>query len=142
MSHLAPFFGGNQDYQFSYTFKSQCIIAFFSPSHCLHKRSFLHAHSSMPTLSLASPQRDVTACVHLLWCFPGGSAGKESACNAGDTADAGSARLERKLKLTPVFLPEKSRGQRSLMTYSPWGCKESDMTEGLSTPPVVSEPRP
>ena len=30
---------------------------------------------------------------------------------------------------TPVFLPGKSLGQRSLAGYSPWGCKESDMTE-------------
>ena len=25
---------------------------------------------------------------------------------------------------TPVFLPEKSHGQRSLAGYSSWGCKE------------------
>ena len=30
---------------------------------------------------------------------------------------------------TPVFLPGESHGQRSLAGYSPWGCKESDMTE-------------
>ena len=30
---------------------------------------------------------------------------------------------------TPVFLPRESRGQRSLVGYSPWGLKESDMTE-------------
>jgi len=30
---------------------------------------------------------------------------------------------------TPAFLPEESHGQRSLMGYSPWGCKESDSTE-------------
>ena len=30
---------------------------------------------------------------------------------------------------TPVFLPGDSHGQRSLEGYSPWGCKESDMTE-------------
>ena len=34
---------------------------------------------------------------------------------------------------TPVFLPGKSHGQRSLVSYSPWGCKESDTTEQLST---------
>ena len=34
---------------------------------------------------------------------------------------------------TPVFLPEKSHGQRSLAGYSPWGHKESDMAEWLST---------
>ena len=30
------------------------------------------------------------------------------------------------------FLPEKSHEQRSLVGYSPWGHKESDMTEQLS----------
>ena len=34
---------------------------------------------------------------------------------------------------TPVFLPGESHGQRSLMGYSPWGRKELDMTEWLST---------
>ena len=33
---------------------------------------------------------------------------------------------------TPVFLPEESHGQRSLVGCSPWGCKESDMTERLT----------
>ena len=30
---------------------------------------------------------------------------------------------------TPVFLPGEFHGQRSLVGYSPWGCKESDTTE-------------
>ena len=30
---------------------------------------------------------------------------------------------------TPVFLPGKSHGSRSLVGYHPWGRKESDMTE-------------
>ena len=30
---------------------------------------------------------------------------------------------------TPVFLPRESHGQRSLAGSSPWGCRESDMTE-------------
>ena len=34
---------------------------------------------------------------------------------------------------TPVFLPGEPHGQRSLAGYSPWGCKESDRTERLST---------
>ena len=33
---------------------------------------------------------------------------------------------------TAVFLPEKCHEQRSLVSYSPWGHKESDMTEQLS----------
>ena len=35
----------------------------------------------------------------------------------------------RKWQPTPVFLPGKSHGQRSLVGYSPWGHKESDTTE-------------
>ena len=30
---------------------------------------------------------------------------------------------------TPVYLPGEFHGQRSLEGYSPWGRKESDMTE-------------
>ena len=33
---------------------------------------------------------------------------------------------------TPVFLPGEPHGQRSLVGYRPWGCKESDMTERLN----------
>ena len=29
---------------------------------------------------------------------------------------------------TPVFLPGELQGQRSLVGYSPWGCKQSDTT--------------
>ena len=32
----------------------------------------------------------------------------------------------------PVFLPGEFHGQRSLVGYSPWGCKELDMTEQLT----------
>ena len=37
----------------------------------------------------------------------------------------------RKWQPTPVFLPEKSHGWRSLVGYSPWDREESDMTERL-----------
>jgi len=33
---------------------------------------------------------------------------------------------------TPLFLPGEFHGQRSLVGYSPWGCKESDITERLT----------
>ena len=39
--------------------------------------------------------------------------------------------LEKEMATTPVFLPGKSHGQRSLVGYSPWGRKESDTTERL-----------
>ena len=37
----------------------------------------------------------------------------------------------RKWQPTPVVLPGKSHGPRSVVGYSPWGCKESDTTEPL-----------
>ena len=36
---------------------------------------------------------------------------------------------KRKWQTTPVFLPGKSHGQRSLVGYCPWGRKELDTTE-------------
>ena len=39
--------------------------------------------------------------------------------------------LEKEMVTTPVYLPRESHGQRSLVGYSPWGHKESDMTERL-----------
>ena len=39
----------------------------------------------------------------------------------------------RKRQPTPVLLPAKSHGQRSLAHYSPWGQKELDMTKQLNT---------
>ena len=40
----------------------------------------------------------------------------------------------RKWQPTPLFLPGKSHGQRSLAGYSPWGHKKLDMTEHTCTP--------
>ena len=37
--------------------------------------------------------------------------------------------LEKEMATTPIFLPGKFHGQRSLVGCSPWGCKKSDMTE-------------
>ena len=33
---------------------------------------------------------------------------------------------------TPVFLPAESHGQRGLVGYSLWGCRESDTTEQIT----------
>ena len=40
-------------------------------------------------------------------------------------------KWRRQWQPTPVLLPGKSHGQRSLVGYSPWGREESDMTEQL-----------
>ena len=36
---------------------------------------------------------------------------------------------KRKWQPTPIFLPGTSHGQRSLVGYSPWSCKESNTSE-------------
>ena len=57
--------------------------------------------------------------------FPADSAGKESACSAGDTGDTssvpGKIPWRRKWQPSPVFLPEKPHGQRNLVGSSPQG---------------------
>ena len=63
--------------------------------------------------------------------FPGAFSGKEPAWNAKDTGPRHSPRMgkipwRRKWQPTPVFLPEKSRRQRSLVGYIPRGHKELD----------------
>ena len=66
--------------------------------------------------------------------FPGGSEGKASACNTGDLGLYPWVRKipwRRKWQPTPVLLPGKSHGQRSLVDCSPWDHKESDTTERL-----------
>ena len=63
--------------------------------------------------------------------FVNNSDGKESACNTGDPW-VGKISWRRKWQPTPVFLPRESQGRRSLVGYSPWGCKESDTTERAS----------
>ena len=67
--------------------------------------------------------------------FPGGSVGQESACQCRSPRRCRFDPWVRKIswrrrwKPFPVFLPGESRDQRSLLSYSPWGPKESDMTE-------------
>ena len=58
--------------------------------------------------------------------------GYRSACNAGDpglTPWIRNIPWRREWQPPPVFLPEEFHGQRSLMGYSAWGCKELDTTE-------------
>ena len=62
--------------------------------------------------------------------FPGGSAGKESTCNAGDLGFdpwVGKIPWRRERLLTPVFWPGEFHG-----LHSPWGRIELDMMEQLS----------
>ena len=64
--------------------------------------------------------------------FPGGTSGKEPACQCRRHKRCGFDPLVKKIpwrrawQPTPVFLSGKSHGQRSPVGYSPLGCKESD----------------
>ena len=68
--------------------------------------------------------------------FPSGSDGKESACNMGDLGSIpGLGRSPGEGHGNPLQYSclKNSHGQRSLAGCSPWGHKELDMTEQLST---------
>ena len=68
--------------------------------------------------------------------LPSDSASKVSACNAGRCRFDSWVRKSswrRKWQSTPVFLPEKSHGQRILAGYSLNSRKESDTTENTHT---------
>ena len=64
--------------------------------------------------------------------FPGSSAGKESACHVGDLGSIPGLRRSpggghgNPVQYTCLKNPN---GQRSLVGYSPWDCKEVDTTE-------------
>ena len=64
--------------------------------------------------------------------FPGGSVNRESTCNVRDHLQCrrpgfnplvGKIPWRRARQPTPVFLPGKSHGQRSLEGYDLWSCR-------------------
>ena len=66
--------------------------------------------------------------------FPGGSDGKSVCLQCGRPRfDPWVRKMpwRRKWQPTPVLLPGKFHGWRSLVGYNPWGHKESDKTEQL-----------
>ena len=74
-------------------------------------------------------------------CLPSGSVVKNPPASAGDAGDTGSSpgtgRSPGNGHGNPLQYSSESHGQRSLVGYSPWGHKESDMTEQLSTHHVI-----
>ena len=70
--------------------------------------------------------------IQFLLGFPDGSDGKETAHNVGDLgliSRIGKIFWRRECLSALIFLPGEFHGQRSLVGYSSWGYKESDMTE-------------
>ena len=76
--------------------------------------------------------------------FPGGSDGKRIRlqCRRPQESSVRSLGQEDPLEKETIthsgILPGEAHGERSLAGYCPWGCKESDMTEWLSTHVVLS----
>ena len=70
--------------------------------------------------------------------IPGGTSSKESICQCRRhkklELDSWVRNIpwERERQPTPIYLPGKSHGQRSLVGYSLWACKELDMTKRLT----------
>ena len=79
--------------------------------------------------------------------FSGGSVGKNPPANTGDARDAVSIPGTRRSlgvgnggNTTQIFLSGKFPGQRSLVGYSPWGHKESEMTKHSTASLIYSVP--
>ena len=64
--------------------------------------------------------------------FADGTVLKKSACQCKRCRFnpwVGKITWRKKWQSTPVFLPRKFPGQKSLVGYSAWGCKKSNITE-------------
>ena len=57
------------------------------------------------------------------------SAGSLKKQQSSRKASTSALLWRRQWQPTPVLLPEKLHGPRSLVDFSPWGHEESDMTE-------------
>ena len=131
-------------YQYQYSFSFGGIQTVFL------NLSFNHIQQSDWLMTMVTQERGGKAKMwtQVFWLLSGTS-GKEPACqckrhkDAGSIPDSGRTPWRRKQQPTPVFLPGESHGQRSLVDYSPWGCKELDMTERVThTAKILHASRP
>ena len=70
-----------------------------------------------------------------VWGFPGGSGGKESACNTGNLGlipESGSSPGGENGNPLQSSCLENPTGRGTWQGYSPWGHKELDTTERLT----------
>ena len=111
--------------------------------HMNHHYSFLGGHFPKAVSSLVerrgwcTEKTDQSRYFDALKGFPSGSVVKNLSANAEDSGSIpglGTSPGEGNGKQpTPVFLPTKSHGQRSLPGWRPWDRKELDTSEWLST---------
>ena len=108
------------------------------------ERTCAHVFPSLKVHSLKVRIRG-TFCIRSHGGFPGGSTGKDSAYNVGDLGSMpGLGRSPGEGNGYPLQYSclENPHGQRSLAGYSPWGPKEWDSTERLSTAHSISPMEP
>ena len=98
-----------------------------------------HIESYMVCVCMCICVMVICACPWIILGFPGGASGKKPASQCRRYKRCrfepwvGDIPWRRKWQPTPVFLPGESYAQSSLAGYSPWGHKELDTTEWLST---------
>ena len=109
---------------------------FNTPFTPMDRSSRQKINTETQTLNDTTDQTDLIAIYRTFWGFLGGSDSKESACNVGDLGSIpGLERCPGGGHGNPPQYSclENPHGQRSLAGYGPWGHKESDTTEQLST---------
>ena len=96
-------------------------------------QTLLHGCSKAITVSQAEGWHDENSFTNWVYSsdFPGGTVIKTWEMQVRPLGQEDP--LEKEMTTTPVFLPGKLHGQWSLVSYSPWCCKESDMTEHAHT---------
>ena len=107
------------------------------PDSSVGKESICNAGEtgSVPRLGISTWRRNRLPTPVFLG-FPGDSDNKEPACNVGDLGSiprSGRSPGGGHGNALQFSCLENLPGQRSLVGCSSWGCKESDMTEWLST---------
>ena len=102
------------------------------PGSSAGKESTCNARDPVQFLGWKIPWRRDRLLTPVFLGFPGGSDSKESTCNAGDLGSTpGFGRSPGGGHGNPCQYSclENPHGRRSLAGYSPWGQKETDMTE-------------
>ena len=96
-------------------------------NHCQCQRSRIITKHSLTQI----PNPGIVSCfyffIYFYWELPRWLSGKNPAANTGDIGDMGSITedlLEEEMATHRSTLPWNSRGQRSWVGCSPWGCKE------------------
>ena len=120
--------------------KPNPLLVFSKSSKCYYLTERSHHPLSIPqtTILVLLVLKYNCQVSYMLRGFPGGTSGKEPACQCRRRKRyrfdpwVGKIPWRRAQQPTPVFLPGEYPGQRSLVGYSLWDYKESGMTESLT----------